>query len=442
MRALENLEKDFALSKDEMGTMITRFHREMDRGLSGRPSSLKMLPAYIGRPTGNERGRFMALDLGGTNFRVLALELKGRGITSSPRVLKYALHKKDITSTGKKLFAFLARAVKKFLTEENITPNREIDLGFTFSFPVRQKSISGGTLVAWTKGFRARGVEGRDVVRLLESALAAEGIRNVRITALANDTVGTLVTRSYSDRACNIGVIIGTGTNACYCEKIGRIKKVKAAYPKNAEMIINIEWGNFNKLKVTRFDAQLDRASSNPGAQWLEKMVSGMYLGEICRFMMIELITKEKLFSGKIPKGLSGEMRLTGEYVSGILADDSENLTGIRKLLRAIGINETTLRERMIVKKICAIVAMRAARIGAAAIAAVATKTDRTLIRKHTIAIDGSVYEKLPEFSRTIRRSIREIFGPKAGKLKLVLTKDGSGKGAAIIAAVAVERKA
>lgn len=27
------------------------------------------------------------------------------------------------------------------------------ELGFTFSFPVKQSSIAGGTLVRWTKGF-------------------------------------------------------------------------------------------------------------------------------------------------------------------------------------------------------------------------------------------------------------------------------------------------
>jgi len=37
-----------------------------------------MLPAYIRDVSvGQERGKFLALDLGGTNFRVLLIELKG-----------------------------------------------------------------------------------------------------------------------------------------------------------------------------------------------------------------------------------------------------------------------------------------------------------------------------------------------------------------------------
>ena len=37
---------------------------------------MKCWPTYVRNlPTGKERGKFLALDLGGTNFRVLALEL-------------------------------------------------------------------------------------------------------------------------------------------------------------------------------------------------------------------------------------------------------------------------------------------------------------------------------------------------------------------------------
>lgn len=39
---------------------------------------LKMLPSFVRAvPNGTERGDFLALDLGGTNFRVLLIKLKG-----------------------------------------------------------------------------------------------------------------------------------------------------------------------------------------------------------------------------------------------------------------------------------------------------------------------------------------------------------------------------
>ncbi|VDN00277.1 unnamed protein product [Thelazia callipaeda] len=52
--------------------------KEIVESLNNRPSSLKMLPSFIRAvPNGTERGDFLALDLGGTNFRVLLIKLKG-----------------------------------------------------------------------------------------------------------------------------------------------------------------------------------------------------------------------------------------------------------------------------------------------------------------------------------------------------------------------------
>ena len=39
-------------------------------------SSVKCFPTYVRElPTGNECGKFLALDLGGTNFRVVLMEI-------------------------------------------------------------------------------------------------------------------------------------------------------------------------------------------------------------------------------------------------------------------------------------------------------------------------------------------------------------------------------
>jgi hexokinase len=39
-----------------------------------------MLPTYVfGWPTGNEKGSYLAVDLGGTNLRVCHVELEGEG---------------------------------------------------------------------------------------------------------------------------------------------------------------------------------------------------------------------------------------------------------------------------------------------------------------------------------------------------------------------------
>jgi len=82
-------------------------------------------------------------------------------------------------------------------------------------------------------------------------------------------------------------------------------------------------------------------------------------------------------------------------------------------------------------------VSRRAARISASCIAAIITKIDPDLSGEHIVAIDGSVFEKHPTFADNMREALGDIFNKKSSCIKLTLAKDGSGKGAAIIAAVA-----
>lgn len=55
------------------------------------------------------------------------------------------------------LFDFIASSLKEFVERERDVPEHSLDitreLGFTFSFPVKQTSVSSGTLLKWTKGF-------------------------------------------------------------------------------------------------------------------------------------------------------------------------------------------------------------------------------------------------------------------------------------------------
>ncbi|NQU94606.1 MAG: hexokinase [Candidatus Omnitrophica bacterium] len=429
------IESAFELSSSEMQRIIKDFHSEMKKGLAGSKSSLKMIPEYVERPSGKEKGEFLALDLGGTHFRVLSLRLKSGRKTEAPLSKKFILKKELIKGSGSKLFDFIAECIKAFIAEQKLGAGEKYNVGFTFSFPTKKKNIASGLLIRWTKGFKAKGVEGKDVVRLLNSALARKGVSNTKVVAIVNDTVGTFVTRSYKDPNCDMGVILGTGTNACYCEKIKNITKWKGGRTSSGEMVINIEWGNFDKLCLTAYDKQLDSASANPGEQILEKMVSGMYLGKLAGLVANSLIEQEILFNGQKKYIFCKSKNFKSEYASAIESDTSGKLSRTNTLLKKVGIKNSTYADRKLLQRVCAIVSRRAARISASAMAAVITKIDPHLSGKHTIAVDGSVYEKHSGFSKKIKSALIEIFKKKASKIKLKLTKDGSGKGAAIIAA-------
>ncbi len=433
------LDKLFDVSQDEINIIITDFHSEMQRGLCDHESSLKMLPSFVDRPKGNEKGKFIALDLGGTNFRVLAVELDGNGNSKILAVKKFAIGEKNMKCDGKVLFDFIASCIDKFLVENKFNRKEIFDLAFTFSFPVDQTNIAAGKLIKWTKGFTAKGVEGMDVIVLLNNALERKKINFIRVAALANDTVGTLVARSFNDPTCDIGVILGTGTNACYPEKISNIKKWKGLKT-NGNIIINMEWGNFNKLRCSEYDKILDENSPNVGSQLFEKMISGMYLGEITRLVVCDLIKKELLFSGqKVYKNFNKKGGFLTEHMSLIALDGSNNLSEIEDFLSKKGVTGITLNDRILLKHICELISTRSAKLSAGAISAVLTWMDPELKFKHTVGIDGSLFEKYPDFSEKMDAVFKKLYGEKANNINLVHAKDGSGKGAAIIAAVTAQ---
>ncbi len=86
------------------------------------------------------------------------------------------------------------------------------------------------------------------------SMLRRVGATQFKVVALLNDSVGTLAGGSYEDSNCKIGVILGTGTNACYAEQTSKISTLPKDSRFRAQMVVNTEWGNFSapSLPITR----------------------------------------------------------------------------------------------------------------------------------------------------------------------------------------------
>jgi hexokinase len=159
---------------------------------------------------------------------------------------KYKLSESLKNGEARQLFDYIADCVDKFLVEFNISNTGEkLKMGFTFSFPVDQTAIDKGNLIFWTKGYTASGAVGKDVVFMLQDSLNRKEVP-VKVTALVNDTVGTLLAHAYKYSDTLLGVIFGTGTNGAYFEKISNIKKLKSFSSNADHMIINIEWGAFD----------------------------------------------------------------------------------------------------------------------------------------------------------------------------------------------------
>ena len=69
------------ISDEQLLHMMHILEEEMSAGLSPtthKQAAVKMFPTYVrNTPNGTEMGQVLALDLGGTNFRVLLIDLRG-----------------------------------------------------------------------------------------------------------------------------------------------------------------------------------------------------------------------------------------------------------------------------------------------------------------------------------------------------------------------------
>lgn len=77
---MEQATNDLILSDQQLLQIAKTFAHELNSALDGSTDSskLQVFPTFIDQiPEGNERGHYLALDLGGTNFRCLLIRLEG-----------------------------------------------------------------------------------------------------------------------------------------------------------------------------------------------------------------------------------------------------------------------------------------------------------------------------------------------------------------------------
>ncbi|CAA6663197.1 unnamed protein product [Spirodela intermedia] len=422
---------------------------EMRAGLvSDGAGDLPMILSYVDSlPSGDEKGAFYALDLGGTNFRVLKVQLGGRDGRVVETELQYAQIPQELMfGTTEELFDFIASELARFVSKEggrslHLPQGKKWELGFTFSFPVKQTSVDSGILIKWTKGFSVSGTAGRDVVACLNEAMERQGL-DMRVSALVNDTVATLAGAHYYDEDVMVAVILGTGTNACYIERADAIPKLQGLKPRSGKMIINTEWGAFSGgLPLTEFDKDVDSASVNPGEQIFEKTISGMYLGEIVRRILLKMAKDNALFGDSVPQKLSTPFILGTPCLCAMQQDDTDDLTAVGAILSDATGAQSSLKEREVVVEVCDTIVRRAGRLAGAGIVGILQKMEEdshglVLGRRTVVAMDGGLYEHYPQYRRYIQDAVTELLGQKTSEnIVIDHNKDGSGIGAALLAA-------
>lgn len=518
MRAVR---EELSLPLLQLESVLRSFQDEMLKGLADntpRASTVRQIYTYMDdRLTGREEGSFWGLDIGGTNIRLVKYTVaKGaapvRVVSKGPQFDTKGVYKKTIPHTvkvasGKELFNWLADAC----IEAGVGAAESI--GFCFSFPYLQTGLNRGFLLYWTKEFSNPGVALDDapdadadavarleVANLLETALAAKGTP-ASVVAVVNDTVGTLVSGLRLDAATTIGLILGTGTNACYIEEKSRITKLPAGVGSSGKGVVCMEWGGFSAgteefqlptpaerlLPLADFDLQVLSETAQPGRQVFEKLISGKYLGAIARAAIIKLFHAGEVFQlsgisadacdlltplrGASKAALHAAASAAADSDAGVVdAEDSHGPLSTRMLfsivkdlsptgsttrtiLKSLGVARATAQDVYVVREVCKLVARRAARLVGMALSAVLRhiKADRGVdgdcAQPAVVAVDGSVFEHNTDFVVDSGREgfkswVLEAMGELGVRAELSAIDSASFEGAAVVAAIAARRVA
>lgn len=449
---VRELMQPFVLSDYQVQEVYSRFCLEVARGLkrSTHPqANVKCFPTYVqDLPTGDEMGKYLALDLGGTNFRVLLVSLKGHhDATVNSQI--YAVPKDLMVGPGVDLFDHIAGCLAKFV-EKHDMKTAYLPLGFTFSFPCVQLGLKEGILVRWTKGFDCAGVEGEDVGRMLHEAIQRRGDADIAVVAILNDTTGTLMSCAHRNADCRVGVIVGTGCNACYVEDVENVDLLRADFKKTKRsVIVNAEWGAFGEggqldFVRTEYDREVDEKSLNRSEQLFEKMTAGMYLGNLVRLVLLRALERKLIFkqSSRRPEFASvlqrNEEVFETRYISEIEDDSFPEFASTRKIVKNLfGLEKASVEDCQTLRYICECVAKRAATLVAIGVSGLVNRTSN---RRVIVGMDGSVYRYHPKFDAYMRQTLQKLV--KADKeWDIMLSEDGSGRGAALVAAVASKTK-
>ncbi|KAG1143449.1 hypothetical protein G6F37_001551 [Rhizopus arrhizus] len=443
------IEKDFILSRKQLEPIVKGFDQEYKMGLKTPSKGLAtMIPSFVTKmPKGNETGTFLSLDMGGTNLRIAAVELKGAG-KSIVHELKRCPSIELKTGEGAMFFDWIADAVrdlitieaKHLFTQDQVEGKETLALGVCWSFPVDQTAVDRGTILRMGKGFTLKNTEGNDLADMFHEAFKRKKL-NVKVTAILNDTVGTLVAHAYTNPECRIGLIFATGINAAYPEKVSAITKlapeVRNNYTPNTEMLINTEidiFGTEAYLPLTKYDLALDLSHNQPKFQLYEKMLSGAYMGELTRLIAMDFIEAGLLFGGEMPKGFNQPWSFPTTYMSALESDQSETKEVGQRILTEFPTSEKpTLDDLNTLTRICHIVAARSASLVAVAI--ISLLEQQGLSDHMVVGINGSTYEFYPHMDQRVRQALDEWFGKEmSSKIILEVASEGGSVGGALIA--------
>lgn len=259
---------------------------------------------------------------------------------------------------------------------------------------------------------------------------------------IINDSSATLLSRAYEDPSTRFAVILGTGFNISVHLPVAALATTKfKGYPQSwldeaTHVLVNTECSMFGKniFPTTRWDDQLNNAHMRPDFQPFEHMISGRYLGEIVRLIIVEAVQTAGLFSGELPNQLAEPYTLDTGTIAAMEMDDSKHLVHATVLFQSKHplSKPATYNDIQFVRQISQLVSHRAAAFLATGIHALwALRTESegftpAAAERISIGCNGSVIEKYPFFRELCQSHLDELTtasgaGPKSISLEVAV---------------------
>ncbi|KAI9650261.1 N-acetylglucosamine kinase 1 [Ciborinia camelliae] len=408
-----------------------------------------MLPSYNHQlPNGYECGTYLALDVGGSTFRVALIKLAGKECegkeTEIVELKSFKITIAERRLVGAAFFDWMADRIADTLAGQNEGHEKSkapLSVGLSWSFPIEQTSLRGGLLMGMGKGFcAAHGLVGKDLGDLIEDSCSKKGL-NVQLNAIVNDASATLLSKAYIDPTTCFALILGTGLNAAAHLPVHIFSQPKfgirpASWHECAKhVIVNTELSMFGGkiLPYTRWDENLKATHPAPDFQPFEHFASGGYIGEIVRLILIDGIQSAGLFGGIVPTNLKEN-------------DKTPNLTSAIQIFttRHPSPHTPTVSDLHAIRLIASRVTLRSSGLIAAAIHSLwhlrnASESISPSESAHTIvAYNGSVLENYPNFRNNTQKHLDilvEASGAKSGTVELMYAEESSLLGAAVAVA-------
>ncbi|XP_073136780.1 probable hexokinase-like 2 protein [Henckelia pumila] len=407
--------------------------------------ALPLLVSYLAPlPTGEEKGTYYGINLRGTNFVMLRAKLDGKNEPVSELQRQEVQIPPSVmadTNSCEELLDFISLELAKFVSihaKEGEARSREQKLGFTVSFPADQAAAFTSMINFESQDLSVDSTVGRELRDQINKSLEKNSL-NMQVFAIVHDTIGNLAGGRYYSRESVAAVTLGMATDVSYMESPQEASKLLAQQRNSSETVVNMQWGNYKSshLPLTEFDVSLDVESTNPGHRIFEKLISGMYLGEIVRRVLLKMARETALFGDSVPPKLAIPYLLKSPDMAVMHQDTSEDYEVVNEKLKEIfEISNSSPMAREIVAEVCDVVVERGARLVGAGIVGIVKKLGRLANKRSAIVVEGGLYEHYRIFRNYLHSSVWEMLGSELSDNVIIEhSHGGSGAGSIFLAA-------